>query len=165
MSRPRTSAGAPLGAAMGGRVVQRQPRPQRHRLRARLTARLRARSLDRQLAVGVAAAAGSPLAAHRHRITSTPERQAIAHALSIAVSDARRGASLPPVPRTPLDIRAVTAAQALIERLIQRLHAPGPVCERGMARLRLLLSDGSGPLYRCGSGDLPGRLGAALAEL
>jgi hypothetical protein len=34
-----------------------------------------------------------------------------------------------------------------------------------MARLRRVLSDGGGPLYRYGEGDLRGRLGAALAAL
>jgi hypothetical protein len=34
-----------------------------------------------------------------------------------------------------------------------------------MARLRVVMSDGSGPLYRYGRGDLSGRLGAALAAL
>lgn len=120
------------------------------RLRARLIARLRASSLDRQLAVGVAPAAGSALAAHRARIVAPPERHAVARTLSESMQEAgHRG----------------TLAEDLSERLIQRLYAPGPVCERGMARLRLLLSDGSGPLYRCGRGDLSGRLGAALAEL
>jgi hypothetical protein len=34
-----------------------------------------------------------------------------------------------------------------------------------MARLRRVLSDGSGPFYWYGKGDLRGRLGAALAAL
>jgi hypothetical protein len=34
-----------------------------------------------------------------------------------------------------------------------------------MARLRVLLSDGAGPLYMSGRGDLVERLGAALAAL
>ena len=46
-----------------------------------------------------------------------------------------------------------------------RLQSPRPVSARGMARLRLLLSDGVGPLYQFGRGDLAGRLGAALAAL
>lgn len=46
-----------------------------------------------------------------------------------------------------------------------RLHSPRPVTARGMARLRLLLADGGGPLYRFGRGDLEGRLMAAFAAL
>jgi hypothetical protein len=39
------------------------------------------------------------------------------------------------------------------------------VSARGMARLRVVLSDGCGPMYESGRGDLSGRLGAALAAL
>jgi hypothetical protein len=34
-----------------------------------------------------------------------------------------------------------------------------------MARLRVVLADGCGPMYQYGLGDLSGRLGAALAAL
>jgi hypothetical protein len=59
----------------------------------------------------------------------------------------------------------VTAAEHLIDRVTLRLHAAEPVSALGMARLRRILADGTGPLYRSGRGDLTGRLGAALAEL
>jgi hypothetical protein len=59
----------------------------------------------------------------------------------------------------------IAAAEDLIDRITLRLHSPRPVSARGMARLRRLLSDGGGPLYKYGKGDLGGRLGAALAEL
>jgi hypothetical protein len=36
---------------------------------------------------------------------------------------------------------------------------------RAIARLRLLLSDGDGPVYRFGSGDLGSELRLVLAEL
>ena len=59
----------------------------------------------------------------------------------------------------------IASAQALIDAVTRRLQAPDPVSTRGMARLRQLLSDGAGPLYQHGRGDLAGRLGAALAAL
>jgi hypothetical protein len=59
----------------------------------------------------------------------------------------------------------IVSAEALIDEVRLRLHVPHPVSARGMARLRQLLSDGTGPLYRHGSGDLAGRLGAVLAAL
>ena len=59
----------------------------------------------------------------------------------------------------------ITAAEDVIDQITLRLHSPRPVNARGMARLRLLLSDGDGPVYRFGRGDLEGRLGAALAAL
>ncbi len=64
-----------------------------------------------------------------------------------------------------MNIPNITAAEHLIDQVTLRLHSPRPVSALGMARLRLILSDGTGPLYRFGRGDLAGRLGAALAEL
>ncbi|ULE32406.1 hypothetical protein K3G64_20130 [Mycobacterium sp. IDR2000157661] len=57
------------------------------------------------------------------------------------------------------------AAEDVLAAAAMRLTAPAPVAARGMARLRVLLADGNGPLFRYGRGDLSGRLGAALAEL
>jgi hypothetical protein len=133
-------------------------------MRARLTARLRAGRFDGLLAVGVPAPAGSALAAHEARLTSTAEREAIARSLRTTVTDARgRGFLLSS--RMPLHVPNITAAEDVIDAVTLRLHAPRPVCARGMARLRQLLSDGTGPLYRYGRGDLRGRIGAALAAL
>ena len=136
------------------------PRPS---LVARLTARLRADRFDHQLAVGVAAPAGSALAVHQARLMSTGEREAIARSLRQAVSDAHSGAVFSS--RIPVHPRNIVAAEALIDTITLRLHSPHPVQARGMARLRRVLSDGAGPFYWYGEGDLVGRLGAALAEL
>jgi len=133
-------------------------------VRARLTARLRAARLDRALAVGVPAPAGSALAVHAARLTSVAQRQAVARALRRAVHDAtdtratRSG-------RVPMHRANIASAEALIDEVTRRLHAPDPVSTRGMARLRQLLSTGTSPLYRHGRGDLAGRLSAALAAL
>jgi hypothetical protein len=61
--------------------------------------------------------------------------------------------------------RNVLAAEDLIDTVTLWLHSPRPVSPCGMARLRRLLSDGEGPLYQHGKGDLDGRLCAALAVL
>jgi hypothetical protein len=136
----------------------------RHSIRARVTARLRAGRYDRALAVGVPTEAGSPLAAHADRLASTAEREAVARTLRLAVRDAHvTHATF--TTRTEVNAPAVRAAEAAIDAVTLRLHAPRPVHPRGMARLRLLLADGRGPLYRYGRGDLAGRLGAALAAL
>jgi hypothetical protein len=133
-------------------------------LAARVTARLRAYHFDQQLAVGVPAPAGSALAVHQARLTSMAEREAIARALRQAVHDADSGlAALSS--RIPVHATNVAAAEDLIDTIALRLHSPRPISARGMARLRLVLSDGCGPMYRFGKGDLSGRLGAALAEL
>jgi hypothetical protein len=130
---------------------------------ARVIARLRADKLDHLLAVGVPASAGSALAAHQARLMSTAEREAIARSLRHAVRDAHTGAVFSS--RIPLNARNIAAAEELIDAITLRLHSPRPVSARGMARLRRVLSDGSGPFYWYGKGDLRGRLGAALAAL
>lgn len=144
--------------------VIRQEAAPRAPLAARLTARLRAGHFDRQLAVGVPAPEGSALAVHQIRLTSVPEREAIARSLRHAVRDARAGVS-PLTSRVPVHTTNIIDAEDAIETVTLRLHSPRPVSARGMARLRVLLADGVGPLYRFGRGDLKGRLGAALAEL
>jgi hypothetical protein len=137
------------------------PRPS---MRSRLTARLRAGRLDGLLAVGVPAPAGSALAAHEARLTSSAEREAIARSLRATVADARgRGVLLSS--RVALHVPNIAAAEDVIDAVALRLHSPRPVSARGMARLRQILGDGTGPLYRYGRGDLRGRLGAALAAL
>ena len=136
------------------------PRPS---MRSRLTARLRAGRLDGLLAVGVPAPAGSALAVHEARLTSTAEREAIARSLRATVADSRGGLLLSS--RVALNVPNIAAAEDVIDAVTLRLHSPRPVGARGMARLRQILGDGTGPLYRYGHGDLRGRLGAALAAL
>jgi hypothetical protein len=59
----------------------------------------------------------------------------------------------------------VVAAEDLIDDVTLLLHSPRPVRARGMARLRLLLSDGAGPLYGPGCGNLIAALRGVLAAL
>ncbi|WP_099041897.1 hypothetical protein [Mycobacterium neglectum] len=146
------------GSATPDRAVPRSS------LASRLTARLRAGQFDGLLAVGVPAPAGSALAVHEARLTSNAEREAIARSLRATVTDAR-GRGLLLSSRVPLHVANITAAEDVIDAITLRLHAPRPVSARGMARLRQILGDGTGPLYRYGHGDLRGRLGAALAAL
>jgi len=150
-----SAAGAPDSARRG------QARPA---VRARMTARLRAARFDRALAVGVPAPAGSALAAHAARLTSVAERHTIARALRRAVRDAKDTRATQ-TGRVPMHRANIASAEALIAQVALRLQVPHPVNARGMARLRQLLSDGTGPLYRYGSGDLAGRLRAVLAAL
>jgi hypothetical protein len=137
------------------------PRPS---VAARLTARFRAGRIDRLIAVGVPARAGSAQAAHEARLTSRAEREAIARSLRTTVADARSRGILRSS-RVPLHVPNIAAAADVLGAVMLRLDSPLPVRARGMARLRLILSDGTGPMYRYGRGDLRGRLGAALAAL
>ena len=162
MSENRISLGF-LSPAQIQDAIRRDDTP-RASVGTRLVARLRAGKFDRMLAVGVPAPAGSALAVHAARLTSADEREAIAGALRRSVEDARNlDARLSS--RVPLNVPNIAAAEDRIDEVTLRLHSPRPVTARGVARLRVLLSDGTGPMYRYGRGDLEGRLGAALAAL
>ena len=97
-------------------------------------------------------------------MTSVAEREAIAHTLLQAVADAH-GSDFLLSSRVPLHVPNISGAEDMIHAVTLRLHSPRPVSARGMARLRQILADGMGPMYRHGRGDLKGRLGAALAAL
>jgi hypothetical protein len=133
-------------------------------IRARLLARLTTGKLDAMLAVGAPTPAGSAIAVRAARLTSFAEREDIARVLQ-QVRHATERADAAWSPRVPLHTTNIAAAEDLIDAITLRLHAPLPVSARGMARLHRVLTDGRGPLYEYGHGDLGGRLGAALAAL
>jgi hypothetical protein len=130
----------------------------------RVIAELFATRFDKQLAAGVAPEPGSVLAARVSRLASAGERRTLAealhHSLCKAHSRHRRMSATIPVDRS-----AVAAAVGLIDQVVLRLTGPRPVSARGVARLRLLLSDGAGPMYWPGGGDLGAELRAVLAQL
>ena len=131
---------------------------------ARLKARLFAGRLDRDVDDGIAPLPGSPLAVHMARLISVDEREALARSLRHAlaeVDEERRGVCA----RIPVDPERLASCRDVIDDITLRLHAPRPVRARGMARLRMLLSDGSGPLYGTGRGSLAAALRGVLAAL
>lgn len=134
---------------------------------ARVRARLFPGRFDAELAEGEQVAAGCATAVHAQRLVSVRERESVARSLRQCLQDARGGAD--PVvmfsSRVRVHRRNVLAAKDLIEKLTLRLHSPRPVSPRGMALLRMLLTDGRSPLYELGEGDLEGRLAVALATL
>ena len=90
--------------------------------------------------------------------TNRAEREQLAHALRVLVRDALDV-------RAHLDRPGHAGVEDLIYDVTSRLHARHPVRARGIARLRMLLSDGNGPLYRPGRGCLAAELRAVLAAL
>jgi hypothetical protein len=162
MTMPNNKISPDLFSVTGD--VRRRSAAPRPSLVARVTARLKAYQFDRQLAVGVPASPGSALAVHEARLTSVAERESIASALRQAVRDARAGGT-PLCVRIPVHYKNIVEAEDLIDAITLRLHSQRPISARGMARLRVVLSDGCGPMYESGRGDLSGRLGAALAAL
>ena len=162
MSGNRISIGFLSSAQIQG-AMRREETP-RVPFGKRMIALLKANKFDRMLAVGVHPSEGSALAVHAARLISVDEREAIARSLRRVVDDARNRDALVSS-RVQLNVPNITAAQERIDHVTLRLHSPRPVTPRGVARLRMLLADGTGPMYRYGRGDLEGRLGAALAAL
>jgi hypothetical protein len=80
------------------------------------------------------------------------------------VSDARGGHVW--LSRVPVRRPEVLDAADELDVLAARLAAPGPVDVRGVARVQLLLTDGTGPLYfRGATDDLRARVADALSRL
>jgi hypothetical protein len=132
------------GNANGGIVV-------RHgRLRDRMAARWRAGSLDRKLAGGDAPDSQPALALRAQTLIGPSMRTALARQVQRVVREARerraRGRA-----RIPTHEDEVLAAADDLDVLARRLGDAGPVSARGVADVRVLLTDGSGPLYDRGA--------------
>jgi hypothetical protein len=133
-------------------------------LRTRLTAVVFGARLDGMLAVGGRATEGTAAGLRAARLTSEAERHRIARTLRRVVRAAHRGRPFGAA-SVAVDRVNIVAAEEVIDAITLRLHSPRPVAAMGMARLRRLLTDGGGPMYAGGRGDLGGRLRAALAAL
>jgi hypothetical protein len=129
-----------------------------------LRARLFAGRYDRQIEAGVSAVPGSPLAVHVARLVSARERDDLVGALRHIVQDADVSYG-PFSARVPVHSAGVHHAAEVIDEVCDRLADPFPVHARGMARLRIVLSEGCGPLYRPGAGTLAAALRGVLATL
>ena len=130
----------------------------------RLQARFLAGRLDRDIEAGLLPEPGSALALHMARVTSVEEREGLARSLRHALSDPGDHGRVVPM-RVPVHPQRVAACHDVIDDITLLLHSPRPVRARGMARLRMLLSDGRGPLYRHGCGSLAAELRGVLAAL
>ncbi|TDO12305.1 hypothetical protein EV580_4031 [Mycobacterium sp. BK086] len=131
---------------------------------ARLRARFFAGRLDRDVEAGIVPLPGSSLGLHLVRLTSVDEREALARTLRHALDEmrfGRQGISS----RIPIHPQRLASCRDVIDDITLLLHSPRPVRARGMARLRLLISDGRGPLYRNGRGSLAAELRGVLAAL
>ena len=97
--------------------------------------------------------------------TNRAEREQLAHRLRVIARDALDGN--PGIPGRGSGHRAAGNATVtdLIYDVTSRLHARHPVRARGIGRLRMLLSDGNGPLYRPRRDGLAAELRGVLAAL
>jgi hypothetical protein len=134
--------------------------PRRHHPAAWLFAHLRAPWIDRQLTRGVASWHSPTHAARALQLTNRRRRCVLAAGLERLAADAAR----PPLRSHRAPVIApcreqVQAALPLILAIATRLRADGPVDARGVAGLRLVITDGAGPCY---SRIYPGALTDAL---
>jgi hypothetical protein len=140
----------PDGTALGLRRV---------RLRDRLAGVLRAHDLDRQLADGVPPERSAALSLRARRLLRPRTAAMLSRGVRRVLHDIQTRE--PGGGRMPVRRQAVRAVADDLERLARRLVAPQPVGVAGLARVRLLLSDGSGPLF---SGRAREDLSAAVAR-
>jgi hypothetical protein len=125
------------GAGLGLRRV---------RLRDRLRARLRTSALDEQLAAGASPESGVALALHAGHLCRPQQRQLLARSLA-EIAASCLGPSRPRL-QAPVCGHAVLRARTELAAVVDRLVAAGPVDVQGVARIRNLLANGAGPLYR-----------------
>jgi hypothetical protein len=118
----------------------------RTRTRERVRARLWPWRLDVALARGAPADARGDLSLRAHRLISLRTRQRLAREIHQVLRNAAG-------PRHPLERRLhpnapdVIDAAPLLYDLADDLCYPGPVDAQGVAQVRLLLRDCTGPLY------------------
>ena len=130
----------------------------------RLLVRARASTLDHELAAGASPEWSIPLAVHAGRLCEPAQRHLLARSLTriMSASDAPMGRRV----KAPVCRPAVRQARAELATLAGRLSGSGPVDVHGVARVRTLLADGTGPLYQSGPPDrLRHELTAVLAAL
>jgi hypothetical protein len=119
----------------------------------RLGVRLTAGRLDRALAGGASPDSTVSLALRAQALVRPAERLALADSLErILAATPCRSARAPKYIDAAFYCR-VSAASAELRELVGTLRGWGPVSAEGMAKARLLVTDGLGPLHR-GSGDL-----------
>lgn len=115
-------------------------------LSVRVRVRLQRFSLDRQLARGADPRSSSALARRAHELCQLKLRRGLATDIERAIE----AANVPARQLTaavPVDRRAISECRHLLLGLAEDLRCAGCVYARGVALVRVLLSDGGSPLY------------------
>jgi hypothetical protein len=116
------------------------------RAAARVRARVCARQLDRALAQGVSPDSSADLSVRAYDLIGSRRRHMLAQAIRRLVQEATH--PLRPMHfNVPVCRSKVRRSRRTLEELAERLVSGEPLDARGVAQLRLLLSDGAGPLY------------------
>ncbi len=138
---------------------------ERCRTAVRVRVRVHARQLDRALARGVSPDSSAGLSVRAHDLIGSRARGMLAKAIRRLVDDVSH--PLQPLHFTvPICRSKVWRSRHTLEELADRLLGDEPLDARGLAQLRLLLSDGAGPLYdHPSANDLEPALERAIAAL
>jgi hypothetical protein len=120
-------------------------------MRDRMLARIRAAALDAELAAGASPESSVFLALHALHPSAPSQRRLLAGSLQrvAAAADTPTRSRL----KAPVCGPAVRDAGTELQAVIERLVSAEPVSVRGMARVRCLLADGTGPIYRKSAPD------------
>jgi hypothetical protein len=131
----------------------------------RMVVSLLGSNLDAQLAQGRPPESNRFLAARAQVLVSPAGRWSLAQDW---VNLLERADKPPPPrnPRVPLNRPAIDRSEGKIREMLALLARPLPISARGAAAASMLLSDGTGPLYRHhGPSDLKGSLTEVMARL
>jgi hypothetical protein len=122
-------------------------------LRCRLRVQLHRARLDQQLAEGVGNDSVDDRALRGRQLAGRRTRRRLARSLRARVKDAERPVGPQLSAAVPLSRRAVLASRESLLGLAERLESAAPVNPCGVARVLVLLTDGTGPLYSQGAAD------------
>lgn len=112
----------------------------------RLAVAVRHDRLDRLLAAGEDPASGLALALRAHQLLAERSRRRLATGIDRRIASAQRTSSNRGC-AVPVDRDAVLGASDVLAGIAERLRTTGPLPAAAVARLRLLLTDGAGPMY------------------
>lgn len=111
-----------------------------------LRALLKSAELDSRLARGAVPESSDVLFSHARRIVRPRSCALLASSLRKVAATSQRPRAISN--RVPVARDHVNSAHGELVALAERLERPGPIRARGVAQIRLLIGDGSGPLYR-----------------
>jgi hypothetical protein len=120
----------------------------------RCVSHVRAYKLDHDIAAGASPESSALLALRAQALVRPAMRQRLARSLEQLLEEATPGHGPQPW-RLRVRVRGdrILGAADALQILIDRLLAPAPVPARGMAGVRILLTDGAGPLYYPSNND------------
>jgi hypothetical protein len=137
------------GLSVAERLPEKVDREQvtRYGVRDRLTARLRAGALDRVLASGALQNASPALALRARALAGPALAEECAAALRRIIQEARRSRPIPGMRVIGGARERVLGAEHELRGLASLLQSGQPLNVRGIAKVRMLLTDGTGPLF------------------